>query len=57
MSPADLHTFWQQTREALQQTPVHATLTNALEHSGREHVTSLVQLDSWQGFVHDNMTA
>ncbi len=48
MSPADLHTFWQQTREALQQTPVHATLTNASEHSGREYVTSLVQLDSWR---------
>ena len=42
MVPADLHAFWERTIEALQQTPLNATLTDAPEHSGREYVTSLV---------------
>ena len=49
MSPADLHAFWRRTSESLQQTPVRATLTEAAVQSGREYVTSLVQLDSFEG--------
>jgi cephalosporin-C deacetylase-like acetyl esterase len=49
MIPPDLLTFWQRTRDELQQTPLHATLTPAPEHSGREYVTSCVTLDSFQG--------
>jgi cephalosporin-C deacetylase len=49
MSPADLQAFWQRTREALQQTPLQAKLTEAPEQSGREYVTSLVQMDSFEG--------
>ena len=49
MSPADLHTFWQRTKEELQTTPVNALLTDAPEHSGREYVTSMVQMDSFRG--------
>ena len=48
MPPADLHAFWRRTREALQQTPLQAKLTDAPEQSGREYVTSLVQLDSFE---------
>ncbi len=49
MSPADLHAFWRRTTETLQQTPVRATCTDAPAQSGREYVTSLVQLDSFEG--------
>jgi cephalosporin-C deacetylase len=49
MSPADLHAFWQWTTEVLQQTSLQAKVTEAPEHSGREYVTSLVQLDSFEG--------
>jgi cephalosporin-C deacetylase-like acetyl esterase len=49
MVPADLEAFWQRTIEALQHTPLKATLTEAPEHSGREYVTSLVQMDSFAG--------
>ena len=49
MSPTDLDAFWHRTKEELTTTPVHATLTAAPEHSGREYVTSLVTLDSFQG--------
>jgi cephalosporin-C deacetylase len=49
MSPADLNAFWQRTKDELQTTPVNALLTEAPEHSGREYVTSLVQLDSFRG--------
>ena len=49
MAPVDLHAFWQRTIEALQHTPLNATLTDAPEHSGREYVTTLVQMDSFQG--------
>ena len=49
MSPADLQAFWQRTKDELQTTPVNAKLTAAPEQSGREYVTSLVQLDSFQG--------
>ena len=48
MFPADLHAFWQRTKHELQTTPVNAMVTAAPEHSGREYVTSLVQLDSFQ---------
>src|ERR671915_897255 len=48
MSPADLHAFWRRTTETLQQTPLQAKLTEAPEQSGREYVTSLVQLDSFE---------
>ena len=49
MSPADLHAFCRRTTETLQQTPVRATCTDAPAQSGREYVTSLVQLDSFEG--------
>jgi cephalosporin-C deacetylase len=49
MSPADLHAFWRRTIETLQQTPARATCTDAPAQSGREYVTSLVQLDSFEG--------
>src|SRR5262245_12900471 len=49
MFPADLHAFWRRTTETLQQTPVRATCTDAAAQSGREYVTSLVQLDSFAG--------
>src|SRR2546425_12600171 len=49
MSPADLHAFWRRTTETLQQTPLRATRTDAAAQSGREYVTSLVQLDSFEG--------
>jgi cephalosporin-C deacetylase len=49
MSPADLHAFWQRTIESLQQIPLRATCTHAPPQSGREYVTSLVQLDSFEG--------
>lgn len=49
MSPVDLQAFWQRTTAELQHTPIHATLTDAPEQSGREYTTSLVQLDSFQG--------
>ena len=49
MSPADLHAFWRRTTETLQQTPVRATCTDAATQSGREYVTSLVQMDSFEG--------
>src|SRR5688500_10466403 len=49
MPPTDLHAFWKRTREALQQTPLQAKLAEAPEQSGREYVTSLVQMDSFEG--------
>ena len=49
MSPAALHAFWQRTTETLQQTPVRAACTDAAAQSGREYITSLVQLDSFEG--------
>jgi cephalosporin-C deacetylase-like acetyl esterase len=49
MFPADLHAFWQRTKHELQTTPVNTMVTAAPEHSGREYVTSLVSLDSFQG--------
>jgi hypothetical protein len=47
--PADLHAFWRRTTESLQQIPLRATCTDAPAQSGREYVTSLVQLDSFEG--------
>ena len=49
MPPADLHAFWRRTTETLQQTPLCATRTDAAAQSGREYVTSLVQMDSFEG--------
>lgn len=49
MAPTDLLTFWQRTRDELQQTPLNATLVPAPEQSGREYTTSCVTLDSFQG--------
>jgi cephalosporin-C deacetylase len=49
MSPADLHAFWRRTTEILRQTPLRATRTDAAAQSGREYVTSLVHMDSFEG--------
>ena len=49
MSPADLHAFWRRTTESMQQTPIGATCTDAPTQGGREYVTSLVQLNSFEG--------
>lgn len=49
MTLVDLQDFWQRTQAALQQTPIHATLSDAPEHSGREYQTFGVQLDSFEG--------
>jgi len=38
-----------QTSTTLQQTPLRATRTDAAAQSGREYVTSLVQMDSFEG--------
>src|SRR5262245_66379608 len=49
MPPADLHAFWGRATETLQQPPIRATRTDAIAQSGREYVTSLVQMDSFEG--------
>src|SRR5262249_11393112 len=49
MTPADLHAFGRRTTEALQQPPLRATRIDAVVQSGREYVTSLVQMDSFEG--------
>jgi len=50
MFPCRLHAFWRRTTESMQQTPLHATCTDA-RAGRREYVTSLVQLNSFEGSV------
>lgn len=49
MAPTDLLAFWQETIELLQEMPMRAVITDAPAQSGREYVTSRVQLDSLDG--------
>jgi len=49
MPPRDLDAFWQRTKEELGRTKTNASLTESPEQSGRDFVTHMVTLDSFQG--------
>ena len=49
MQPGDLTGFWQRTIAELGETDINGFLEESPEQSGREYVTYLVKLDSFQG--------